>query len=505
MRSGKRDRAHRSTRPAASGREQAPADLAAIAQSSVDGILAVDLDGFITAWTLGAQRLFGYAAAEIVGRPMSALVPPVTAKAIPDLKEMTARGEHLHLCEIALIRKDGRRARTNMNIYPVTDRQGRVTGAILVARDLAERGRADDRFRSMVDGTPCGMILADSDGRIEMANPSAETIFGYSHAELVGQSIEILMPAPLRKHHSKLRAEFDARPAVRAMGIGRKTVGQRKDGKRIDLEIGLNPVAFDGRQFVLASIMDVTAIKEAENAMMAAVEMKSQFTSRVSHEIRTPLSAIKIALAILTRELAGSSNSRHADILHLATRNIDRLCRLADEVLSIQKLNSGEADFPMKPGDINGVVGEVVSTFQPLATGRGLDLQLDLNRNLPKVVFSADGITEVLTNLINNALKFTKKGRIEARTRFHKGFVRIEVEDSGPGIKKSDVHLLFRTFSQIQAAEIRGEHGVGLGLAISKKIVEAHGGRIGVESIRGKGSTFFFTLPLRRAARPSLG
>lgn len=248
---------------------------------------------------------------------------------------------------------------------------------------------------------------------------------------------------------------------------------------------------------IAGTIIDITARKEGEDSKQAGVdaEQKTKFASMVCHEIRTPMTAVKVALSHLHEHAEGPRSSEQEEVLALVTRNIERLCRLSDEVLYLKRFDSEKMTALRKPEDLHVIFSEVLATFKPLAQARGLELDLELDPNLPRVVVCRDGITQVATNLISNALKFTEKGRIVARATRRKGGVRIAVEDSGIGIKKSDLNKLFQSFSRIPRAKGHSEPGTGLGLAIAKKIVESHGGQIGVKSKFGKGSVFFFTLP----------
>lgn len=235
---------------------------------------------------------------------------------------------------------------------------------------------------------------------------------------------------------------------------------------------------------------------EARHKLEEALKIKSEFTSTVSHELRTPLAAIKEGIAIVLDGAAGDLNAEQKEFLSIAKRNVDRLARLINDILDFQKLESGKMPFNIAEDDINELITEVGRTMAVLAAEKGLELAVDPGEGLPNVKFDRDKITQVLDNIVNNAVKFTEKGGITMATRIKDGFIQVSVQDTGAGIKEEDMARLFTRFEQLEKGIERRPGGTGLGLAISKEIVEVHKGRIWVESVFGKGSTFYFTLPI---------
>lgn len=235
---------------------------------------------------------------------------------------------------------------------------------------------------------------------------------------------------------------------------------------------------------------------EAEAELREAVEMKSVFLSTVTHELRTPLTAMQEGIGIVLDGLAGQVNNEQADFLNIVKRNVDRLSRLIDEVLDFQKIDSGKMRFDVQANDINEVAENVYKAMAPAAQTVGVDFQLNLESNLPKVKFDSDRITQVLTNIVCNSMKFTEEGSIEISTSRGENHIRVSVSDTGCGIRKEDLPRVFREFEQIERLKHRKVGGTGLGLTISKKIIEQHRGRICVESEYGKGTIFYFILPI---------
>ncbi len=238
--------------------------------------------------------------------------------------------------------------------------------------------------------------------------------------------------------------------------------------------------------------------QEVEKQLMAAMNVKSEFTSMVSHELRTPLTVIKESVAIVYDETAGPVNPDQKDFLETAKRNVDRLARLINDVLDYQKLEGQHMEFRMVEQDINDVVKEAGESFSLSLKNKNLVLKFQFQEDLPRLFFDKDRITQVLTNLLSNAMKFAVKGTITLITETGgDNSIKVSVKDEGIGIKESDLSKLFQSFSQISTGMERQTGGTGLGLALCKKIIEQHGGKISVESVYGQGTAFYFFLPVK--------
>ncbi|MFH1355233.1 MAG: ATP-binding protein [Candidatus Omnitrophota bacterium] len=234
--------------------------------------------------------------------------------------------------------------------------------------------------------------------------------------------------------------------------------------------------------------------QKTEASLRKALKVKSDFVSMVSHELRTPLTAIKEGIGIVLDGETGLINEEQEDFLNTAKRNVDRLARIINDVLDFQKIDSERIEFETKVNDINEVVRETYKTMGQLAKNKGLDFKIELKEDLPKIEFDLGKITQVLVNLVGNAIKFTDKGGITITTDRKDNAVCISVQDTGLGIADIEKPRLFQPFEQLGKDRMTG--GTGLGLVISKKIIEQHNGKIWLESEFGKGSTFCFVLPI---------
>jgi len=269
-------------------------------------------------------------------------------------------------------------------------------------------------------------------------------------------------------------------------------------GLGLPLLVTTSPI-FDDKGEILGSVhiaKDITQIKKAEEELRKVIEIKSNFTSMVSHELRTPLAAIKEGISIVLDGTSGGINKEQQEFLDIAKRNVDRLGRVINDILDFQKLDSGKMLFNIQPNDINSAVKEVREAMFTVAGQKGLDFILELDESLPQAQFDRDRIMQVLTNLVNNAVKFTEKGSIRIQTAKEDNFIKVSVKDTGIGIKVEDIPRIFTRFEQLDTGMTRKTGGTGLGLSISKEIVEKHNGKIWVDSKSNQGTIFNFTLPI---------
>jgi len=257
---------------------------------------------------------------------------------------------------------------------------------------------------------------------------------------------------------------------------------------------------------VRARTIDLTTARDKLNnyakELERALTIKSDFISMASHELRTPLTAIREGISVVSEGKAGAVNDQQGKFLEMAKRNVDRLGRLINDILDFQKIEAGKLALKLESHNINDIAKEAADTMRALAKEKGLELIIDLAADIPDIKFDKDKIMQVVTNLATNAIKFTEKGNVTIKTSRNNNIVKLEVRDTGIGIKESDMPKLFQKFSQLEKGLERKAGGSGLGLVISKEIVEKHGGKIGSESKHGEGSSFYFLLPIeeRRAS-----
>ncbi len=240
-------------------------------------------------------------------------------------------------------------------------------------------------------------------------------------------------------------------------------------------------------------------IELANKKLKVMYEVQKEFTSTVSHELRTPLASIKTAIDLVVKKVIGEVNSEQEEVLGRAKKNVDRLKRLIDDILDLTKIESGKQQMNFVMHDIHRVIQEVADSQKDVAQNRGLYIKTELDQQIPKIPFDNDRLIQVLSNLLGNALKFTKQGGIIIKTqdKSQENHIVVSIIDTGKGIAEEDLTKLFLKFQQIESAHENEEGGTGLGLAICKEIVTRHGGKIWVESKLGEGTTCSFILPIQ--------
>jgi len=332
----------------------------------------------------------------------------------------------------------------------------------------------ETNLRRIIVKYPDGIVVVDEEEVVRFVNPAAESLFGRKREELIGETFGFPMI-------SGKTSEIE---------VIHKTEG------KATVEMRVVEIEWEDKATHLASLHNITERKKAEEKLKEATGIKSEFISMASHELRTPLTAMKEAIRLVITEQTGKLNDEQKEFLDIARRNVDRLARLVNDILDFQKLGAGKMEFEIRENDINEVATEVYAAMTPAAKNVGIDFLLELEDDIPRVKFDHDKITQVLTNLVANALKFTERGNIIISTSKGENIIQVSVSDTGPGIKAEDLPKVFREFEQLQKGGDRKVGGTGLGLAISKEIIEQHRGKICVESEYGKGTTFHFILPI---------
>jgi PAS domain S-box-containing protein len=353
---------------------------------------------------------------------------------------------------------------------------------------------AEHRFALVVEASPTALVLAGPSGRIEMVNRQAERMFGYDRAELVNQPLESLMPERFRHGHVLLRHHFAADMSSRLMGEGRDLFGLRKDGTEFPLEIGLNPIEHEGETMVLAGIIDITARRRIEfekEQQRRELERSNadleEFAYVASHDLKAPLRAISHLVEWISEDIEVTASTETIDNLKLLRGRVVRLQSLLDGLLAYARI--GKARVSYEQVDVNQVVRDVVAVLSPPP-----GFQVVCDGTLPLLRTHRTPILVVLQNLIANGIKHHDRaeGRITIAMKLVNGVAEFRVSDDGPGIEPrfhERIFVIFQTLSSRDELETSG-----IGLAIVKKRVEAHGGRIWVESAPpARGTTIVFT------------
>lgn len=475
----------------------AQAMLRAIVDHSTDHVLIRDLEGrFILMNPCGAAVL-GREPAELVGLDVEAVFGPDTAARIRATdRQVIESGEAMEY-EARIDLRDGRSHVARTLKYPYRAPDGRIAGVVAVSRDITAQAQArallhrrEAEFHALVEMLPVMVARLDREARYLYVNRAVEALAGRPRAWYLGKSArELGYPADVADElEGVVRGVFED---------GQERIHEFRwefpDGPRWYHRRLVPVMGLDGQpETVLSVLLDLTERQRQVEELEALSRLRSQFVSAVSHELRTPLTSLMGYAEFLDEGVAGALNDGQRAFLSAIQANAGRLGRLVDDLLDCAASESGTFHLERQPADLVEMVAGCLEAMAPQARQAGIMLRSEVDAHTLPVFADAGRILQVLGNLVGNALKFTPGGgTIVVRACREPAGVRCEVEDDGPGIPAEQQGHLFERFRQAAPTSPR----MGLGLAISRTIVEAHGGDIGIESAPGAGSTFWFTLP----------
>lgn len=608
--------------------------MASIVRSALDAIVGKDLQGNVTSWNLGAQRLFGYEASEIIGKSITVLIPPDRRDEEDQILTRIRLGERLEPFETVRSRKDGSLVEVSVTVSPIMDAHGRIVGASKVARDITERRKAqaalaatqarlrstlaagsigtwtweiasdrlsadeftarmfsldveaaanglpadaylravwepdrpevaaalsqaiesggqynmeyrvqqhgglrwlqargrvecdpagvaarfhgaviditerkrtEGRFRRLVESNAQGVIFWNAKGEITRANDAFLGIVGYDRADLEAGLVGWAGMTPPQYADLDRRSMEDLVASGICAPYEKEFI--RKDGSRVPILLGaatFEDTPEEGVCFVLditeRKQADVT-LREAEKEKQLAFEasrLKSEFLANMSHELRTPLNCILGFTEFLVDEKPGPLNEKQKEYLTDVYNSSCHLLQLINDVLDLAKVEAGKIDLHPTPFALERAIEEVCAVVKGIAQKKDVKVTIEVLSGLGDVTLDQPKFKQICYNLLSNAVKFTKaSGCVDLRARaLPEGRFEVQVADTGMGIRPEDIKRMFREFEQLDSGSARLFEGTGLGLALTKKLVEAHGGTISAQSVYGQGSTFTFTLPL---------
>ena len=377
---------------------------------------------------------------------------------------------------------------------PTEDELGVLAGAL---NEMAAKRKVDEealaeseqRITTIVENITDGIVTINEAGIIQWVNSAAARLFGYESEQLIGQNVKILVPDPFHGEHDAYIRNYRETGQAKIIGIGREVEGQRRNGSTFPMELEIAEIRFKDERLFLGVTKDITERKEMDR-------MKAEFISTVSHELRTPLTSIRGSLGLVTSGALGEMPKKVGRMIELAENNTTRLISLVNDLLDMEKLQSGELVFHMEKESLTEIVSNSLETNKPFADDRKVKFKLTETVSDAVVRGDGDRLAQVMANLLSNAIKFSPEGEtVEiSLTRREDGF-RIIVSDRGPGVPDEFRDKLFERFAQADSSDNRQKGGTGLGLNISKVIVEAHGGEIGFDPTPGKGAVFYVDLP----------
>lgn len=356
----------------------------------------------------------------------------------------------------------------------------------------------EKRFQDILEATPDAMVIIDESGKIIFVNEQMVQLFGYEKNELIGSLIEKLIPERFSGRHPENRQNSFINSHVSPMGHGMSLFGVRKNGDKFPVEISLSPFETKDGTVELAAVRDITERKKIDN-------LKNEFISVVSHELRTPLTSIHGAIVLLTSNVAGKQTPESLELLTIALRNSERLIRLINDILDLEKMEAGKMEFINQPYLIDDLINEAIANNEPYANKFSVKINSYESTMLPiTVMVDHDKMIQALTNLISNAIKFSPvNGVVTISTSVKNNYVTIGVADNGKGIPIQFQSLIFQKFLQADSSSIRKHQGTGLGLSITKLIIETMGGQIHFKTKAHVGTTFYLTLPICKEYDPT--
>jgi two-component system sensor kinase FixL len=484
----------------------------AIVDTAVDAIIVIDRRGSVRSLNRAAEEIFGYAASEVVGNNVKMLMPePYCDEHDGYLDRYQRTGEKRIIGigrEVMGRRKNGSTFPMDLSVGEAHQRGERYFVGII--RDITERKAAELavreselRLRSLLDTLPDGIIVIDEKGTIQSCSPSAERLFGYQEAEIVGRNVGTLMPSPYREAHDFYLERYLRTGERRIIGIGRVVVGLRKSGETFPMELGVGEFPFGGQRFFTGFVRDLTDRQQTEKRVqdlqsellhVSRLSTMGQMASTLAHELNQPLTAITNYLQAARRLVAdmpaGLGGVSAAEVMEKAIAQATR----AGEVIRRLRgfVAKGEAD--RRPEALNKVVEEATALALVGAKQFGVRTDFSLDPAVPPVFIDKIQVQQVVLNLVRNAIE-AMEGSARRELLVATGMVddgaaaEVRVSDSGPGLAAEVAAQLFQPFITTKKA------GMGLGLSISREIVEAHGGRLVAEPNPTGGLTFRFTLP----------
>jgi len=459
--------------------------MAQVVEFAPNGVALTTADGRIVLVNAELERMFGYERVDLIERHIGRLIPERFRHGHAQLRDGNWSDFKPHAMgagrELAGLRADGSEFPIEVGINALQTPVGMMLVETIV--DISVRKRLERLFQKIVEAAPCGIVMIDGQGRIALVNPQAELMFGYAPAELIGNPLEMLLPERLRGAHAGHRQAFASNPIIRQMGVGRDLTARRKDGSEFPVEIGLNPLPGDKDGLVLAAVTDITRRNTMQLELRQANANLEEFTYAASHDLKSPLRGIADLIEWIVEDLGGKGSSEVMRNLSRVTDRVQRLDRVIDDLLAYAR--AGATSSEAVPVELQGLIDGVLELL-PRPPGFRVRVHVDAK----PFVANKTPLESVLRNLVNNAIKHHDQtaGTIDIRVEDIGRYCVFTVTDDGPGIPPANHERVFRMFQTL--APSNRDHS-GIGLALSKRLVESHGGWIKLDSLDGVRGTAF--------------
>ena len=471
--------------------------------STRDAVIERDTVGVVLSWNAGAERLFGFTAAEMVGRSIAPLLPPDRLAEDTFILDRVGRGDPLREFETERLTQDGRSIPVSLSIWPIRSDSGAVTGISEVARDMSELQslkreleRREALLQSILDTVPDGLVVIDRRGIVQSFSPAAERMFGYTADEIIGRNVSVLMPGNHAAAHDGYLERYLSSGERRIIGIGRIVVARRKEGSTFPVELQIGEVQASGSRLFTGFMRDLTERQDQDRRLaelqselihVSRLSELGQMVSALAHEVNQPLTAISNYLSGIRRLLPPESPPALRQAIQKVAEQNERARHI---VQSLRGLVKKEAQAKQSV-NLETMIQET-SALALVGTGRFVTLDLHIARDARYAFVEKVQIQQVLLNLMRNAVDAMKDApvrRLTVATTRNGDRVEIRVTDTGPGIPESVRARLFQPFVTTKA------DGLGVGLSICHTIVEGHGGELVADNATDHGAEFRFTVP----------
>ncbi len=481
--------------------------LAAIVTSSDDAIIGKSLEGIVTDWNTGAEAIFGYEAAEAIGQPLTMLLPPGQENDMARILERIKEGERVEHYETRRRRKNGEIIDVSLTISPIWDGSGRLSGASKVARDITEMKRAqadlqerEAHLRSVMDTIPDAIIVIDGDGAMRSFSAAAERLFGYKAEQVLGRNVTMLMPSPHREEHDTYLARYFATGERRVIGRGRVVTGLRRDGTTFPMELAVGEMVVGERRSFTGFIRDLTERHQTQRRLqdlqselihMSRFSAMGEMASTLAHELNQPLTAVTSYLNGCRRLLDGTESVHNLMLRDAIDRAADQALR-AGQIIRRMRLFVARGESERHVENLHRLIEESSALALVGIRETGIQVAFDFDPHIVHVLADKIQVQQVILNLIRNAVEAmqetTRRELTIATAEQPDSMVQISVADTGPGIAPEIAPQLFQPFVTTKP------NGMGVGLSISRTIIEAHGGRLWAEPNPAGGTIFCLTL-----------